>query len=47
MFERDTWFAWFPVQARTRTGPRLVWLTEVMRERFTTDRTVSKWRYYA
>ena len=46
MFERDTWFAWFPVPARAAYGTRLAWLETVFRERFVTASTASKWRYY-
>lgn len=46
MFERETWFAWFPVMAKTTAGTRLAWLETVLCERFVTNSSASKWRYY-
>ena len=46
MFEREKWFAWFPVMVRTAYGTSFAWLETVVRERFITNRSASKWRYY-
>lgn len=46
MFNRENWFAWFPVSARTAYGTRIAWLETVIRERFETAKGDSPWRYY-
>lgn len=46
MFNRENWFAWFPVSARTAYGTRIAWLETVIRERFETNSSASAWRYY-
>ena len=47
MFERENWFAWFPVIIRTIDGSRLAWFETVVRERFVTHRGSGDWRYHA
>jgi hypothetical protein len=43
MFEKETWFAWYPVSLR-RHG--FAWLQNVYRERSVTPAGATPWRYY-
>lgn len=47
MFRGESWFAWYPVIARTRGGVmRWVWLTNVWRDQTTTQYGSGPYRYY-
>ena len=47
MFCGETWFAWFPVKARTRGGRQIwVWLTNVWRDQTYTPFGRGPYRYY-
>lgn len=47
MFHQELWFAWFPVQVRTRSGHRWAWLETVLREQARTSKGSGDWRYYS
>ena len=47
MFQRNEWFAWFPVIVSTPAGQRLAWLETVQRERAWTNNGAGPWRHYA
>lgn len=47
MFRGGDWFAWYPVQARGRSGPRWVWLEYVWRDQtYNKNGSVAANRYY-
>jgi hypothetical protein len=47
MFRGESWFAWHPVKARTRSGQLIwVWLTHVWRDQASTPFGSGPFRYY-
>lgn len=47
MFHGESWFAWHPVKARTRSGQLIwVWLTHVWRDQASTKFGSGPFRYY-
>lgn len=46
-FEKENWFAWFPVSVRKRGGRRIAWLETVRRERIVSPYYCGPYRYYA
>ncbi len=47
MFRGESWFAWHPVKAHTRSGQLIwVWLTNVWRDQVSTQFGSGPFRYY-